>query len=287
MDFREQLRIIISRFTSFTTRNLFKKKKRERETLYKDSLDILRLDVYSTHTLGSIQLGWKGSEKSIWRRRKRFRNGAEVFIGYRFCRGFATSTPRLACVAFWNTRLDKTASARSRQKASKGSWSTVNRCQRDKLAEKTSEKAPETQPDDPVCETRIRYSTPPLSPSLLLSFLSSPSFSSSSPGINNRAAFFFARRRQGAPATDSITYVHVAHVPRVFYDHHRLCFRSLTKRDETWYVVAKVWGEKRDNNFWTDLRIGCLCFWGWEILAFSKRFYSETKCLRDVKIIVA
>lgn len=167
MDSREQLRIIISRFTSFTTtRNLFKKK-RERETLYKDSLDILRLDVYSTHTLGSIQLGWKGSEKSIWRGRKRFRNGAEVFIGYRFCRGSATSTPRLACVAFWNTRLDKTASARSRQKASKGSWSTVNRCQRDKLAEKTSEKAPETQPDDPVCETRIRYPTPPLSPSLL------------------------------------------------------------------------------------------------------------------------
>lgn len=173
------------------------------------------------------------------------------------------------------------------KKPSKGSWSTVNRCQRDKLAEKTSEKAPETQPDDPVCETRIRYPTPPLSPSLLLSFLSSPPFSSSSPGINNRAAFFFARRRQGAPATDSITYVHVAHVPRVFYDHHRLCFRSLTKRDETWYVVAKVWGEKRDDNFWTDLGIGCLCFWGWEILAFSKRFYSETKCLRDVKIIVA
>lgn len=170
MDSREQLRIIISRFTSFpTTRNLFKKK-RERETLYKDSLDILRLDVYSTHTLGSIQLGWKGSEKSIWRRRKRFRNGAEVFIGYRFCRGSATSTPRLACVAFWNTRLDKTASARSRQKASKGSWSTVNRCQRDKLAEKTSEKAPETQPDDPVCETRIRYPTP-----LYLPLSSSPS----------------------------------------------------------------------------------------------------------------
>lgn len=120
----------------------------------------------------------------------------------------------------------------------------MNRCQRDKLAEKTSEKAPETQPDDPVCETRIRYPTPPLSPSLLLSFLSSPPFSSSSPGINNRAAFFFARRRQGAPATDSITYVHVAHVPRVFYDHHRLCFRSLTKRDETVVRSCKSLGGK-------------------------------------------
>lgn len=81
--------------------------------------------------------------------------------------------PCLACVAFWNTRLDKTASARSRQKASKGSWSTVNRCQRDKLAEKTSEKAPETQPDDPVCETRIRYPAP--------LYLPLPSFSSSPP----------------------------------------------------------------------------------------------------------
>lgn len=150
---------------------------------------------------------------------------------------------------------------------------------------KRARKHPKLSPMTRYAKPEFGIQPPPLSPSLLLSFLSSPPFSSSSPGINNRAAFFFARRRQGAPATDSITYVHVAHVPRVFYDHHRLCFRSLTKRDETWYVVAKVWREKRDDNFWTDLGIGCLCFWGWEILAFSKRFYS--KCLRDVKIIVA
>lgn len=119
MDSREQLRIIISRFTSFTTRNLFKKKEREGPSI-KIPWTFFDSTYTTTHTLGSIQLGWKGSEKSIWRRRKRFRNGAEVFIGYRFCRGSATSTPRLACVAFWNTRLDKTASARSRQKAEQG-----------------------------------------------------------------------------------------------------------------------------------------------------------------------
>lgn len=54
---------------------------------------------------------------------------------------------------------------------------------------------------------------------------------------------------------------------RVFYDHHRLCFRSLTKRDETWYVVAKVWGKKRDDNFWTG--IGCLLKMR-DVLAFFK-----------------
>lgn len=36
----------------------------KRETLYKDSLDIVGLDVYSIYTLRPIQR-WKGSEKSI------------------------------------------------------------------------------------------------------------------------------------------------------------------------------------------------------------------------------
>lgn len=131
------------------------------------------------------------------------------------------------------------------KKPSKGSWSTVNRCQRDKLAEKTSEKAPETQPDDPVCETRIRYPTPPLSPSLLLSFLSSPPSPPLLPG--STIAPRFSSRVEGRVHLLPIQLrTYMWPMCPVFYDHHRLCFRSLTKRDETWYVVAKVWGEKRE-----------------------------------------
>lgn len=162
--------------------------------------------------------------------------------------------PCLACVAFWNTRLDKTASARSRQKASKGSWSTVNRCQRDKLAEKTSEKAPETQPDDPVCETRIRYPAPlylPLpsfssSPLLLLLLLSS---SSSSPRDQQSRRVFLRASKVGCTCY-RFNYVRTCG-PCVLRSSPTL----LSIANETWRNVVrscKNLREKRDDNFWTD-----------------------------------
>lgn len=163
---------------------------KKKKILHKDSLDILGLDVYSIYTpFAPFNVGkearnrFEGETQKVSQWRTSF---YRVSILPRIRGRSHVHSPCLACVAFWNTRLDKTASARSRQKASKGSWSTVNRCQRDKLAEKTSEKAPETQPDDPVCETRIRYPAPlylPLpsfssSPLLLLLLLSSSSSSS-------------------------------------------------------------------------------------------------------------